>query len=444
LPGQDKAVLKVTQGDKSLLAAVTIARYPKGQPRHYRLVFGTLINKEVLGRLSSMSGLKTRLFYPRNGDFAKAFSEESRPLKLRLPPSAFNQLQQQHDYFSSKSENGKYWGLYTPVADSSGRVEAVLFSGLQHQRGDQFLTDQAAVFLAVTLLGSLLAAVTGLLLSRLVVRPVTYLREGIMKVAAQDFRSNIPITWRDEIGDLTRAFNSMASTLRQARDEQQREFQRDKIAALGELSLAMAHEIRNPVGVINTATKLLEKSEDPKKRADLQRMIREECHRLDQFLKDFQQLARHRQPQFTLLDPAAPLERALQVMLAGRDDVNVEYDFKHDSCHIRADAELLQQAWVNLIRNALEAMHGTGTLKVGSDVIDNQVVIYLQDSGPGIPVEIMTRLFEPFFTTKDTGSGLGLTLANTLVVASGATLELVPQDEPGARFAMRFNIVEED
>jgi signal transduction histidine kinase len=290
----------------------------------------------------------------------------------------------------------------------------------------------------------LLAAVTGLLLSRLVVRPVTYLREGIMKVAAQDFRSNIPITWRDEIGDLTRAFNSMASTLRQARDEQQREFQRDKIAALGELSLAMAHEIRNPVGVINTATKLLEKSEDPKKRADLQRMIREECHRLDQFLKDFQQLARHRQPQFTLLDPAAPLERALQVILAGRDDVNVEYDFKHDSCHIRADAELLQQAWVNLIRNALEAMHGTGTLKVGSDVIDNQVVIYLQDSGPGIPVEIMTRLFEPFFTTKDTGSGLGLTLANTLVVASGATLELVPQDEPGARFAMRFNIVEED
>jgi signal transduction histidine kinase len=446
LPGQDKAILKVSQGDKSLLAAVTIARYPKDQPKHYRLVFGTLIDKDLLGRLSNLSGLKTRLFYPRNGDFAKAFSEESRPLKLRLPPAAFNELQQQHDYYSNKSENGKYWGLYTPVADSSGRVEAVLFSGLQHQRGDQFLTDQASVVLAVTLLGTLLAGITGLLLSRLVVRPVTYLHEGVMKVAAQDFRTTVPITWRDEIGDLTRAFNSMAANLRETRDEQQREFQRDKIAALGELSLAMAHEIRNPVGVINTAAKLLEKSEDPKKRTDLQRMIREECHRLDQFLKDFQQLARHRQPQFTVIDPAAPLERALQVMLAGRDNVQVEYDFKHGDCHIRADAELLQQAWVNLIRNALEAMGKSDglKLKVGSQVKANEVILYLQDNGPGIPVEIMTRLFEPFFTTKAEGSGLGLTLANTLVVASGATLELVPDEGPGARFAMRFTITEED
>ncbi|MGD8927274.1 MAG: ATP-binding protein, partial [Thioalkalispiraceae bacterium] len=83
-------------------------------------------------------------------------------------------------------------------------------------------------------------------------------------------------------------------------------------------------------------------------------------------------------------------------------------------------------------------------LKVGSQVKANEVILYLQDNGPGIPVEIMTRLFEPFFTTKAEGSGLGLTLANTLVVASGATLELVPDEGPGARFAMRFTITEED
>ena len=443
-PGQEKAVLKATQGDKNLLAAVTIVRYPKNQPSHYRLVFGTLIDKDLLGRLSSLSGLKTRLFYPRNGDFAKAFSEESQPLRLRLPPAAFDALQQRQSYYSKRAENGKYWGLYTPVMDSSGHVEAVLFNGLARHGGDQFLTDRAAVTLAVILLGTLLAAITGLLLSRLVVRPVTYLREGVMKVAAQDFRTSVPITWRDEIGDLTRAFNSMAATLRASRDEERREFQRDKIAALGELSLAMAHEIRNPIGVINTANKLLEKAEDPARRAELQRMIREECQRLDQFLKDFQQLARHRQPQFTEIDPAVPLERALQVMLAGRDDIHVEREFNHGDHHIRADAELLQQAWVNLIRNALEAMGGKGELSVGSSVHGKEVMIYLQDNGPGIPVESMTRLFEPFYSTKAEGSGLGLTLANTLVLASGASLELVPHDGPGARFAMRFTIMEGD
>ena len=71
-------------------------------------------------------------------------------------------------------------------------------------------------------------------------------------------------------------------------------------------------------------------------------------------------------------------------------------------------------------------------------------MIYLQDNGPGIPVESMTRLFEPFYSTKAEGSGLGLTLANTLVLASGASLELVPHDGPGARFAMRFTIMEGD
>jgi len=442
-PGQAAAVLKADQSGKSLLAAVTIVRYPHDQPKHYRLVLGTLFDRRLLARLGHMSGLRTRLFYPRDGDFARAFSEEDTPLRLRLSAAAFGALRQHRSWYSATAENGAYWGLYTPVVDSSGRVEAVLFSGLKHHGGDRFLTDQAAVSLAVALLGTLVAAVTGYLLSRLVVRPVTLLHEGVMKVAAQDFRASVPIDWRDEIGDLARAFNSMAATLRASRDQQQREFQRDKIAALGELALAMAHEIRNPVGVINTATRLLERADDPQRRAELCRMTREECRRLDQLLRDFQQLARHRRPQLVLLDPAVPLERALQTQLTGRDGVNLEREFTHGACRIRADAELLQQAWVNLVRNALEAMDGAGTLRAGSRVEGNEVIVYLQDSGPGIPVELMTRLFEPFFTTKPQGSGLGLTLAGTLVQASGAVLEAVPGSTAGARFAMRFRIGEE-
>lgn len=442
--GQRSAVLKASQGDRRLLAAVTIVRYPAQSPLHYRLVLGTLFDKTLLGRLSSMSGLKTRLFYPRDGDFAKAFSDEGRPLKLRLPPQAYAALIRQQDYYSDRAEDGRYWGLYTPVVDSSGHVEAVLFSGLAHHDGDRLLTDHASLSLAIVLLGSLLAAAIGLLLSRLVVRPVTYLREGVMQVAAQDFRASVPITWDDEVGDLARAFNGMAATLRDSRDQQRREFQRDKLAALGELSLAMAHEIRNPIGVINTATGLLTKTEDPARRTELKRMIHEECGRLNQLLKDFQQLARHRKPQFSVVDPAAPLEQALQLMLAGHDGVLIEREYRHGELRIRADAELLQQAWVNLIRNALDAMDGAGRLIVGSQRADSQLLLFLQDSGPGVPVELMTRLFEPFYSTKPHGSGLGLSLASTLVEASGASLELVPDDTAGARFAMRFDLTEDD
>jgi nitrogen fixation/metabolism regulation signal transduction histidine kinase len=298
--------------------------------------------------------------------------------------------------------------------------------------------------LAIFLLGTLLATGTGLLLSRIVVKPVEYLHEGVMRVAAQDFRASIPIHSHDELGQLAKAFNTMASRLREARDEQRRAFQRDKLSALGELSLAMAHEIRNPIGIINTASKLLETARDANKQKELQRVIREESLRLDQLLKDFQQLARHRSPEFIELDPAEPLEKALQVMLAGRDNITVVRRYAHDPLKISADPELLRQAWINLIRNALEAMGpDAGRLEVGSWVKTDAIMLYLHDSGPGIPFEQMTRLFEPFYTTKVSGSGLGLTLANTLVEANGAWLELVPGNWSGARFAMEFPTVRE-
>ena len=439
-PGQDSAVVKVVQGDQNLLAAITIVRIPNGD-EHYRLVLGTLFDKTLLNRLSQISGLKTQLFYPRDGDFARAFSEEGRPLKLRLPEAAFERLKNKSDYYTAAAEDGRYWGLYSPVVDASGRVEAVMFSGLKRGSGARLLSDQGLLTLAIFLLGTLLATVTGLLLSRIVVKPVKFLHEGVMKVAAQDFRASIPIHSNDELGELAHAFNTMASSLREARDEQRREFQRDKLSALGELSLAMAHEIRNPIGIINTASKLLESATDQSRRTELRRVIHEESIRLDQFLKDFQQLARHRSPEFVAIDPAEPLEKALQVMLAGRQNIEIRRDYTHGDLKVQADYELLRQAWVNLIRNALEAMGpDTGHIQVGSVVQAQAVLIYIHDSGPGIPIEQMTRLFEPFYTTKSQGSGLGLTIANTLVEANGARLDLVPGNWQGARFAIQFQL----
>lgn len=440
-PGQDTAVVKVELENQNLLAAITIIRIPAEGTKHYRLVLGTLFDKDLLNRMSRRSGLKTRLFYPNNGDFAKAFSEEGRPLKLRLPADAFEQLQNKQSYYSSSAENGRYWGLYSPVIDASGRVEAVWFSGHERTRSIEILTDESALTLAIIFFGSMLAIGVGWMLSRVVIRPVKYLHDGVMKLAAQDFRAQIPIHSRDELGDLAHAFNAMADSLREARNEQQRAFQRDKLSALGELSMAMAHEIRNPIGIINTASKLLDTSQEESRRMDLCRVIREESQRLNHLLNNFQQLARHRRPQFDNIDPVEPLEKALQVMLAGRDDISVIRNYTHIGVLVSADSELLRQAWLNLLRNALEVIgEKAGKIEVGTKVHKDIIEVYVHDSGPGVPIEKMARLFEPFFTTKEQGSGLGLTIANTLVEANGAQLEFVPGDWEGARFAMRIPI----
>jgi signal transduction histidine kinase len=445
--GRDRAVVRVGRGERHLLAAVTVVDAPRASKPRYRVVLGALFDKPLMQRLGLTSGLKTRLFYPQGDDFAKAFSEEeSAPLRLRLPAEAFTRLQQRQEYFSPEAEEGTYWGLYTPVVDSGGRVEAVLFSGLAQGKGDAILSDRFALSLAIALLGTLLAAVTGLLLSRLVVRPVEILRDGVLRVAAQDFRASLPVRGKDELADLARAFNTMSISLREARDEQRREFQRDKLAALGELSLAMAHEIRNPIGVINTAAQLMEKAAgNSERQADLTRMIREETARLNGLLRDFQQLARHRRPRFAAIPPEEPVERALRLMLAGRPDVEVERDYRHGERKVTADAELLQQAWTNLINNALEAIgDGPAKLTLRAWVEAGDVCLVLEDNGPGVPVERVPRLFEPFYTSKTQGSGLGLTIADTLVEANGAGLEYAPAPGGGAGFLMRFPTTAEE
>lgn len=429
-----ESIIPISQNGKVLLAAVTTL--PVGE--HY-LVLGTLFDKEFLQRLDQMSGIKTRLFYPEKGDFTKAFSEESQPLRLRLPPAVFKQLMNKQEYFSNNAEGGSFFGLYSPIVGSSGQVEAVLFSGVAHHGSDELLTDRLALTLVLILIGTAFAVGIGFMLSRLVVRPIEYLHRGVLKVASQDFQAKIPFHSNDELGELAQAFNMMAEHLREARDAERREFQRDKIAALGEMSLAMAHEIRNPIGVISTAAQLLNSHPDKGRQSELLRVIGEESRRLNQLLRDFQQLARHRQPEFTPVDPIQPLEDAVRTLLAGRDEIEVVRVYRHGHTLVRADAQLLHQAWTNLIRNALEAMGpGTGTLTLTSWIEDQDMIVAMEDSGSGIPLAQMGRLFEPFFTTKAEGTGLGLTIANTLVQANGGRLELITPQGTGARFAMRL------
>lgn len=439
---QTMAIVRATLNQSPLLAIVRILPYPTTGQKGYRLVLGSLFDKGLLRHLGQMSGLRTRIFYPDEGGFAKAFGDHSRLLDQRLPTSAYAALMNRQEYFSDRAEGGQFWGLYTPIVDTpNGKVEAILFCGLEHHGNNGFLTDKFQLFLAITLFGLLLAGAMGWLLGRLVVRPIGYLLDGVTLVAAQDFRVAIPVTSNDELGDLARSFNAMAMSLRDARDQRQKEFQRDKITALGELSLAMAHEIKNPIAVIKTAARLLETNQETQSRQELQRMITEESQRLDQLLRDFQRLAKHRPPEFNSIDPVQPLETALRELTIGCPSIKIRRHYAHGTATVEADANLLHQAWGNLVTNALEAMGDTdGVLEISSRIDQDWVEIRLKDSGPGIALEQISRIFEPFFTTKDQGTGLGLTIASNLLEANGAALTLDHQvaKHQGACFIVRI------
>lgn len=445
--GQSQAVLQVVEKKKMLLAAVGITPVPRtGKPRYY-LMLGGLLNNNFISELDQLTGLTSRLYYREGSRFFDVFTQPGKVMELTdLPKGVLQKIRKdKRPYYSVHAENNRFRGEYTPVTDSTGHVEAILFSGIERRGFEELLTNRLLLFALITLLGIAISAAVGFFLSRVVVRPVEHLRDGVMQLASQNFNATVPATSDDEVGDLAKAFNAMAVRLREARDEQQQRFQKDKLTSLGELSAALAHEIRNPIGVINTSAALLEKADSADKRAELTRMIREESARVAGLVQDFLQLSRYRQPTFASIDPALPMERALVAATAGHDRIRIEKSLHHDGVEIRADAGLLQQAWGNIITNALQAMgEQGGRLRIESRVVDDQVELAVEDSGPGIPPEILMRLFDPFFTTKEQGTGLGLSIANTLIEANGGRLEVRSPERGGARFAMTFPRVSQE
>ena len=443
-PGQTQAVMKVVQKKKDLLAAVGITPVPReGKPRYY-LVLGGFLNNDFIDELNQLTGLTSRLYYREGARFFDVFTTPGKVSELKelSKEAMLRMVKAKKTYYSQRAEGNRYRGVYTPVVDSEGRVEAILFSGLERRGFEEVLTNRLLLFAIITLLGVAIGVAVGVFISRMVVRPVELLRNGVMQLSAQNFNASVPVTSDDEIGDLAKAFNAMATRLREARDAQQQDFQKDKLVALGELSAALAHEIRNPIGVINASAALLDKPDQPpEKQVELRRMIREESTRVSHLVQDFLQISRYRKPDFILIDPAAPLERALATVLAGRDNVQVEKSLRHDDAQILADPRLLQQAWGNIFTNAIQAMgEQGGVLRLKTRLEHGMVSLVVEDTGPGIPPDIMPRLFEPFFTTKDQGTGLGLSIANTLTDANGGRLEVQTPEHGGARFAMWFPV----
>ncbi|MHB8253720.1 MAG: sensor histidine kinase [Acidiferrobacter sp.] len=442
---QHQAVLRVVDRHRDILAAVGVTAITVPHRGVYHVVLGGLLNRHFIHELSQITGLNTKLYYRAEGTrYLDVLSRPDHAIALTgLSPRTMRRLLSRQPDYDLHADTGRFRGLYTPIADSSGHVEALVFNGLKRGGLDAFITNRGALFLAISLAGLLIGSLTGFFLSRIVLRPIEHLRNAVMSLAGQDFEAKVPIYADDELGDLGRAFNAMALRLREARDDQQQRFRRDKLVALGELSASLAHEIRNPIGVISAAATLLDKpGQEPAKQVELKRMIREESARVAALTGDFLKLSRNRPPSVSVLDPSTPLKRALAGVLATHPDIQVTETWLHGSTRISGDSEFLLQAFTNLLTNAAEAFSGkTGHIMISSAIDGEHMTLAIEDNGPGIDAAVMPRLFEPFFTTKAQGTGLGLSIAAALVEANGGTLTAEARKPSGARFVMRFPIL---
>jgi signal transduction histidine kinase len=209
----------------------------------------------------------------------------------------------------------------------------------------------------------------------------------------------------------------------------------DKLAHFGRLAQEVVHEIKQPLTAMNARAFTLQKRVAPDSDAFRDAVvIRSEVKRLDRIVKDFLLLAKPSEPRLADLRAADALTEVRNLMAPHLAHDSIEFKFDcDDRLRFRADLAQIKQVLINLIKNAAECLVPSGgsvTLRAKAATEDRAgkatqvAVIEVEDTGPGIPIELQEKIFEPFFSTKGDGTGLGLAIATRIVDKHGGRLEL--------------------
>jgi two-component system, NtrC family, sensor kinase len=334
-------------------------------------------------------------------------------------------------------------------------------------------TQRTLVFLIISL--SLLGIAIGQFLSRMVVRPLRSLEEQ-MKLIEEGKLKTVLINSRDrEIVSLTRAFNKM---LKELELRQRHLVQREKLASLGTLLSGVAHELNNPLSNISSSCQILtEEFEegDAEHKKDLLSQIDEQTERAKSIVRSLLEFSRDRK---TFQKETLPLKKLLEeTALFLKSEIPARIEMQLDipsDIFILADKQRVQQVFLNLVQNAMEAITDEGKISiraqrctasegttqeemcnhpkyrgrctgecpaVGTDSVD----IEIEDTGIGIPPDVLPKIFDPFFSTKDVvrkGAGLGLFIVQEIIEEHDGCIGVHSEIGKGTCFLIRLPLKE--
>lgn len=211
---------------------------------------------------------------------------------------------------------------------------------------------------------------------------------------------------------------------------------KEKLAMLGELAGGVAHQLRNPLGIINNAAHVLEREIGPALGGRALRIIHDEVARANRIVSALLEYGRQRPVDRRALSVAYLVAQAL-----GAQEIPTAVQIVQDvpdHLLVLADAGQTQSALFNLIANAFEAMPAGGTLMIDAEEVGQEIMIALTDTGLGVEPDWEARLFEPLQTTKSSGLGLGLVTARRLVECQGGSLVFAGNTPAGTRFEVRL------
>jgi signal transduction histidine kinase len=297
-----------------------------------------------------------------------------------------------------------------------------------YTRLEEILASQERVLLMILVLSLAGGLLGSWLIARSLARPIKELTGAMAVVGAGRLDHPIAPRSKDEIGELAVAFGRMTENLRQSRAAL---VQSEKLASIGEMAAAVAHGLRNPLASLRAAAQLVRRHpEAPTAREHLDAIV-EEVDRLDRRISHLLSFSRPA--------PFHPLQESVSRLVEGllpafsqllrERQIELQLDLPSGVPEVRVDPMQLEQALVEVVSNALDAMPSGGRLRIaastdGTSAAAGYVTIEVADTGPGIPDHVLPSVCEPFFTTRQEGTGLGLAIAKRYVEQNAGKLEI--------------------
>jgi two-component system NtrC family sensor kinase len=342
-----------------------------------------------------------------------------------------------------------YVAAYEPVRNLKNENIGILAVAMLEQKFVDMRTEALFIFLGITILGMGLSIIVANFFSNTVVRPIENLRKISDQISQGDFSARVEVHSPNEIGELEKTFNLMASSLQEREKEirrlnEQRLMRSEKLASIGRLAAGLAHEINNPLtSVLTFSSMLLRKAEERAK--EKLEIIVKETTRCREIVRGLLNFARQNEPRKEMCDVNRIIEGALTLtknhLRISGNMISVEKELG-DLPGAHLDPDQILEVFVNILINAVDAMPQGGTLRVTTRKLEAEpsVEIRITDSGHGIAPENLDKIFDPFFTTKEAekGTGLGLAVCHGIVERHNGTIDVESEVGKGTTFIIKL------
>ena len=367
--------------------------------------------------------------------------------------------------------NDWYISEYEPIHDYNGKIIGILYVGLLEKAYLAIRNRVVLMFIGVATIGFMLIILISYLITRNITRPLGEMVTITQFITAGDLNHEVHVRSQDEIGKLGLSFNTMVKSLKKMKAEleewgttlehkvkkrteelaamQNTLVQSQRLASLGKLAAGIAHEINNPLGGILVISSLVVedlKDDDPH-RENMQEVIKQTMRCRD-IVKGLLQFSRHEEGKTEYVKINDVLTNTLSLIekQALFHNIEVVKNLDAELPYILGDNSQLQQVFINIILNAVQAMDEIGVLTLSSyhDQKDDMVVVEISDTGCGISEESIDRIFDPFFTTKEVGegTGLGLAIAYGIVFKHNGRMTVTSEVNKGSTFTIKIPAVE--